>query len=67
MQLYCAARNVYDSIGAWQPEDDSIFEDRLATCRATLDEAEFAAAVEQGRTMTMEEAILYALELSASG
>ena len=66
VRLYYAARNVYDSIGAWQQEDDPKFEEYLNPCRAALDEAEFAAAVEDGRAMTMEQAIAYALEISAN-
>lgn len=62
VRLYCAARNVYDSIGALEPEEDPKFEDRLAPCRAALSETEFDNAMEQGRSMTMEQAIAYALK-----
>ena len=62
VQLYCAAKNVYDSIGAWKPDDDLKFEDKLASCRASLEESAFEETVEQGRAMTMEQAIAYALE-----
>lgn len=62
VRLYCAARNVYDSIGAWQPEDDLKFEDKLASCRGSLEESAIEETVEQGRAMTMEQAIAYALE-----
>ena len=60
--LLWAAKNVFDSIGAWHLEDDSDLENELAPCRAALGESEFAKAVEQGRAMTMEQAIEYALE-----
>jgi predicted ATPase/DNA-binding XRE family transcriptional regulator len=64
VRLFWAARNMYDSIGTWQEEDKATLENRLAPCRAALSESEFAAAVEQGRAMTMEQAIAYALETS---
>jgi predicted ATPase/transcriptional regulator with XRE-family HTH domain len=62
VRLYCAARNVYRSIGAWQQEDDRKLEEYLAVCRGSLGESAFEAAVEEGRAMTMEQAIAYALE-----
>jgi predicted ATPase len=62
MQLYSAGKKVYDSVGAWQPEDDKNWEERLRLCRAALLESEMADAVEEGRAMTMEQAIAYALE-----
>jgi hypothetical protein len=42
--------------------DDIEFENNLAGCRAALSESEFAESMEQGRAMTMEQAIAYALE-----
>lgn len=62
VKLYCAAKNVYDSIGAWHQQGDRKLEQSLALCRASLDEATFAEAVEQGRAMTMDQAIAYAIE-----
>jgi predicted ATPase/class 3 adenylate cyclase/DNA-binding XRE family transcriptional regulator len=62
VHLYWATRNISESIGTWQQEDAPWFEDELAPCRAALGESEFAAAIEQGRAMTMEQAIAYALE-----
>jgi hypothetical protein len=53
-----------DSIGAWTEGDKSVFENDLAACRSALTEAEFEAALEEGRAMTMEQAIAYALESS---
>ena len=41
-----------------------ILENDLAACRATLGEEQFEASAEQGRAMTMEQAIEYALEKS---
>jgi predicted ATPase len=65
VRLYWAARNFYDSIGVWQPEDDVNLEERVTSCHAALSESTFAQAVEEGRTMTADQAIDYALELSA--
>jgi tetratricopeptide (TPR) repeat protein len=63
--LYWAGRNVSRSIGAWRQLDEPVFESALAQCRAALGESEFAEAVEQGRLMTMEQAVAYALEAQA--
>ena len=46
----------------WQAEDDKGFEDRPMSCRAELDEAAFKDAVAEGRAITLEQAIAYALE-----
>jgi len=68
VHLYWAAKGVFISIGAWsRKEDEADFENDLAPCRAALSEAEFAAAVEKGHAMTIEQAIDYALKFSASG
>ncbi|MCI0552631.1 MAG: helix-turn-helix domain-containing protein [Anaerolineae bacterium] len=64
VHLYWAGKNVATSIGVWSQEDEINFENDLAPCRAALGESEFAEAVEQGRAMTMEQAIAYALENS---
>ena len=53
--LYWAGRNISRSIGAWRQLDEPAFE-------SALGESAFAEAVEQGRAMTMEQAIAYALE-----
>lgn len=62
VSLISAAINVFQSIGAWMEEDDLLFENEFAPCRAALGESAFAAAVEEGRALTMEQAIAYALE-----
>ncbi len=62
VRLYLAAKNINESIGAWTEEDEINFEKIMASCRAALSEAEFEEAMEQGRAMTMEQAIAYALE-----
>jgi hypothetical protein len=59
-----AARNVYMSIGAWQPEDDRILEQYLAPNRAALGEVQFATAMSEGQSMTMEQAIAFAFQTS---
>ena len=61
VHLYLAAKNAYDSIGAWTKEHDLKFEDYLVPGRAALGESAFEEAVEKGRAMTMEQAIVYAL------
>jgi predicted ATPase/transcriptional regulator with XRE-family HTH domain len=61
VRLYWAGKNISDSIGAWREKDESDFENTMASCRAALGESAFAEAVEQGRAMTMEQAIAYAL------
>jgi predicted ATPase/DNA-binding XRE family transcriptional regulator len=62
VHLYGAAKNFLDLIGAWNEREASEFENDLAPCRAALDESEFATAMEQGRAMTMEQVIAFALE-----
>ena len=64
VRLYGAAKNLLDSVGAWSKENASAFENDIAPCRAALNEREFDTAMEQGRAMTMEQAIAYALEKS---
>ena len=64
VSLFWAARNAHDTIGmgVWTQGLDAEFDTVLERCRAELGEAAFAEAVEQGRVMTMEQAIEYALE-----
>ncbi len=62
VRLYWSAKNIFNSIGAWDENDEANFEKTMASCRAALSEAEFAEAETQGRAMTMEQAITYALE-----
>ena len=62
VHLNWAARNIFDSIGVWQQEDEAEFQKELTGCRTHLSEPEFEEAVEEGRAMTMEQAIAYALE-----
>jgi predicted ATPase/DNA-binding XRE family transcriptional regulator len=62
VRLYWAARNVLDSIG--KRGVDAEFENDISSCRAALSETEFASALEQGRAMTLEQAIAFVLEKS---
>jgi len=62
IHLYWASRNIFDSIGVWQQEAEARFENELARCRALLNELEFSVSIAEGRAMTMEQAIAYALD-----
>ncbi len=66
MSLISAAINIFKSIGAWTDQDDLLFENELAPCRAVLDRSVFTSALEEGHAMTVEQAIEYALEISTS-
>jgi hypothetical protein len=61
--LFWAAKNAHDTIGTgvWTQGMDMEFEPVLERCHAALGESAFAAAVEEGRAMTIEQAIAYAL------
>jgi len=61
VRLRLAAKKLFDSIGAWDEQDELDLEKFLASSRATLDESAFNTAVERGRAMTPEQAIEYAL------
>jgi hypothetical protein len=60
--LHWAARKVFDSIGAWSVEDNAKFEKEMVNYSAALDASVFAASVEEGRAMSMEEAVRFALD-----
>jgi tetratricopeptide (TPR) repeat protein len=60
--LYWAAKNLFELVGAWPQRYEFDLERELAPGRAALGEEAFSAAVEEGRAMTMEQAIAYALE-----
>jgi predicted ATPase/transcriptional regulator with XRE-family HTH domain len=64
-RLYEAARRIFEYIGTWWHEDKIELEKILAACHVELGEAELITAIEQGRAMTMEQAIAYALEESS--
>ncbi len=61
VRLFCAAKSLFESIGAWQTGREDEFNKNLAACRASLIESAFSAAVEQGRALTIDQAIEYAL------
>ena len=44
------------------PDERACYERSVAAARAQLDEAAFAAAWAEGRAMTLEQAILFALD-----
>jgi len=62
--LFWAAKTAYDTInsGMWTQGMDADFEDVLQRCRSSLGEVGYNKALENGRKMTMEGAITYALE-----
>jgi len=62
--LFGAAEALLDLIGApLAPADRAEYERDLAIARAQLDEAAFTAAWAQGRALSLEQAITYALRL----
>jgi len=61
VHLYLASKNTLDSIGAWRQDLEVELEEKLASCRAALDESMFARTLERGSAMTMEQAVQLAL------
>jgi tetratricopeptide (TPR) repeat protein len=62
-RLLSAAEALLKASGStWWPADRVEYERNLATLRAALSEAAFAAAWAEGQAMTLERAIAYALE-----
>jgi predicted ATPase/transcriptional regulator with XRE-family HTH domain len=66
IQLYWSAKIMAESIGVWQVENNTEFQSNLAACHTALGESAFVEAVEQGRAMSVEQAIEFALDLSTS-
>ena len=68
-RLWGVSNNLDETIGAVNPPFWARFivGPILATIHAQLDETAFEAAYAEGRAMTMEQAIEYALELAADG
>jgi predicted ATPase/DNA-binding XRE family transcriptional regulator len=65
-QLFGAAEALLEAIGgSLERIDRAEYEHNVAGVRAQLDEATFASAWAEGRTMPLEQAIAYALEGSA--
>ncbi|MGE5251312.1 MAG: hypothetical protein ACM3QS_13985, partial [Bacteroidota bacterium] len=67
VRLYLAAEQIAQSIGAWMQGDTADLQQHLAACRLALDESEYAAAVEEGSSMSRDQAIACALEGEAPG
>ena len=64
-RLFGAADNLYTLLRFEMPPAERAEHDRaVATARAELGEEAFAAAWEEGKKMTMEQAVEYALEES---
>jgi len=61
--LMAATMNLFQSIGTWTEQDDALFDQELAPCRAGLGESAFQEAWAHGHAMSKEEAIHYALEV----
>ncbi|MCI0397102.1 MAG: tetratricopeptide repeat protein [Chloroflexi bacterium] len=61
--LYAASETLRQSIGASRtPATQDEYEQNLATARRHLSEADFAAAWEEGKAMSVPQAVTYALE-----
>jgi predicted ATPase/class 3 adenylate cyclase/DNA-binding CsgD family transcriptional regulator len=69
-RLLGAAESVHEALdpsgGMGEPANRVEWDRTVAAARAQLDEATFAAAWEEGRAMTLEQAIAYALEPAAA-
>jgi predicted ATPase/DNA-binding XRE family transcriptional regulator len=64
IRLNWGAKNIFEFVGTWKQEDETNFEQVIEGCRAELSRSEFEEAMEEGRALTMEQAIAYALEKS---
>ena len=65
VRLFAAAESLREAIGMsyrYGHYEDVKYEQNLAIARANLDEVTFTQAWSEGRAMTMEQAIAYALE-----
>jgi hypothetical protein len=62
-RLFGAAEGLRARIGAiGQPIERAVYADSVASVRTQLNQKTFAAAWAEGRAMTLEQAIAYALE-----
>ena len=61
-RLFGAAELFIESVGSMEPADQKDFDHYLAIVREQLDEALFEKLWAEGRSMTMEQAIEFALE-----
>jgi predicted ATPase/DNA-binding SARP family transcriptional activator/Tfp pilus assembly protein PilF len=67
-RLWGAAERLNAEIGSpMMPSDQDELDRNVAKVRAALEEKDFAAAWEEGRTLTMEQAVEYAIESDISG
>jgi hypothetical protein len=69
-RLFSAVEPLLEAIGmdrSMELVDQKEFDHYVALVRSQLDEAAFAKAWAEGRTMTLEQAIKYALEDTESG
>ncbi len=65
-RLFGAAEALRDTSGELlSPAERSVHERQVANAHAQLDEAAWQTAWAEGRTMTLEQAIVYALEPTA--
>jgi hypothetical protein len=64
IRLNWGAKNIFEFVGTWKQEDETMFEQVLEGCRAELSRSEFEEAMEEGRALTMEQAIAFAFEKS---
>jgi tetratricopeptide (TPR) repeat protein len=63
-RLFGAVESLLESIGRLEPSDQKDFDHYVAVVREQFDEAAFAKAWAEGRAMTLEQAIEFALEKS---
>jgi hypothetical protein len=61
-QLLGAADSILEGLVQLEPADQKDFDYYLSIVRGQLDESAFALAWEEGRVITLEQAIEYALE-----
>ena len=67
MRLHGASEAALERTGAFHQPADKLEVDRnIATVRAQLDKATLAAAWADGRAMTLEQAVAYALDETSS-
>jgi hypothetical protein len=60
-RLFGAAEMLRENLGLYPPTDRAHYDRSVASTRAALSKAPFAAAWAEGRALTLEQAIEYAL------
>jgi len=63
VRLYWAAKNIWDSVGTLTEDAEIDFENTMTFCRAELGDSAFDKAVQISRSLTIEQAIEYALQM----